>query len=97
MAAPGIEPAFDLAPVRCFATERLEAYDDPWRRRFGGMLSSIFFNRRLYEWGGYWACRYLAWRVTRATDPRRWLRRFNGSSRSKVWAVGWLQREKESP
>ncbi len=82
---------------RCFATGRLEAYDDHWRRRFGGMLSSAFFNRRLYEWGGHWAYRYLVWRVSRARDPRRWLRRFYGPSRPKAWAAGWLQREKESP
>jgi len=75
---------------RSFAAGRCGEYDTQWRMRFGGMLHSALFNRRLYEWGGHWAYRYLVWRVCGVRRPRRWLRRFYGPSWYKSTAARLL-------
>ncbi|MFQ5487258.1 MAG: NAD(P)/FAD-dependent oxidoreductase [Gammaproteobacteria bacterium] len=77
----------------CIAVGRHGEYDTQWRRRFGGMLHSALFNRRLYEWGGHWAYRYLVWRVCVTRQPRQWLRRFYGSSWYKRTAARLLAGE----
>ncbi|HHH35902.1 MAG TPA: hypothetical protein ENK48_03620 [Gammaproteobacteria bacterium] len=80
---------------RCFATGREAAYDAWWRRRLGGMLNTALYNRLLYERGGHWAYRYLAWRVSVAGRPRDWLRRFYGPAWYKGAAARLLRRRKE--
>ncbi len=74
----------------CSARGVPDAYDRHWRRRFGAMLRSAHVNRRLYEWGGAWAYRYLVWRVCGARQPRHWLRRFYGPSWYKSMAAALL-------
>lgn len=62
---------------------RPEDYERLWREKLGGYLRAGAVNRWLFEKGGHPGYRYLVWRVSRARDPRAWLKRF--------YAPSWLK------
>lgn len=67
------------------------SYQRMCRNAFGPSAETGWANRDLYVRGGHFACHWLVHAVTRAPEPRAWLRRFYGPSLLKsLWfrAVG---------
>ncbi len=73
-------------------------YDRLWKRRFGGLQRTSVVNRFFFARMGHPGYRWLMRALSRAPDPREWLRRFYAPSRWKsAWAAvaaradGWTR------
>ena len=62
-------------------------YDRLWKRRFGGLQRTSVVNRYVFSRMGHPGYRWLMRALSRAPDPRDWLRRFYAPSFCKsLWA-----------
>jgi len=67
-------------------------YHHLWENRLGGYLRSGWINRFVFGRAGATAYRYLIWRLSRSSDPRRVLQRIFAPSGLKDLAVSLLGR-----